>query len=551
MIGQNSALGRGALWVALAASPAAVAQEVIHVAPELPAVNAQLYRQPLDALTTMWTNDASMRPTKYFIMRAGIGYARDPFLYEWVDGYKESLLRDAVNLNLAGTIHFWRMRFGVDIPIYLLATSDQRDKGAAGLGAVLLDLKGTILDHDKSGVGLALAARTELPTNTTGLSLGRGLAYEAELIVDGKVGGFVVAANIGHRGVPKADLQGGTWDDGLILRAGVGYMFQDRGGLSFDVGSMSVYSGFFQKYTTPVEGMLGGWARINKNLVLRMGLGAGLTDAVGSPLVRTVTTLAWEPSLRVPPPPPEPEPIPEPEPEPVLPPGPGRLVLRTLDVDGNPVEATAVVTHISVPDLVDLPDRPTNMTLAQGAGASELPPGRIAIVVSAPGYADVDMEGAILPDQTTSFTVPMTSRAARKGTDRIEIKEQVFFDYNKATIKPESFPLLKEVAFLVRQYPQIRMVRIEGHTDSRGSDEYNFALSNDRAESVMEFLISQGVERSRLNSIGYGERRPLDPRENEEAWALNRRVDFFIEEWDPEFTPESQTAPVEQPAQQP
>ena len=275
-----------ALWCALA-----VGQDVVHVAPELPSLNAQLYRQPLDAIATMWTNDASMRPQNYFIVRAGLSYARDPFLYEWVDGYKESMLRDAVSLNVAGTYHFWRMRIGLEVPVYLMATSDQRDKSVAGLGPMLLDLKGTILDHDKGGVGLALAARTELPTNTTGLSLGRGLGYEAELIIDGKIGGFVLAANIGHRGVPKADLQGATWDDGLILRGGVGYMFEDKGGLSFDVGSVSVYSGFFKKYTTPVEGMLGGWARINKNLVLRMGLGAGLTDAVGSPLVRTVTTL--------------------------------------------------------------------------------------------------------------------------------------------------------------------------------------------------------------------------------------------------------------------
>jgi outer membrane protein OmpA-like peptidoglycan-associated protein len=514
---------------------AAFAQEVVYVRPDLPGVNAQLYRQPLDALGTMWANDASIRPSGYYTVRAGFGYMRDPFLYEWVDGYQETLLRDAVQLNVAGSVHFWRFRFGLDVPVYLLASSDALEKGTAGLGAILLDLKGTIVDHDRSGVGLALAARTELPTNTTQLSLGKGVAYEVEAILDGKVGGFIATANIGHRGVPKADLGGTMWDDALILRGGLGYMFEDKGGLSVDVSSLSVYSSFFKKYTTPVEGMVGGWARLNKKLVLRMGLGTGLTDAVGSPLIRTVASIAWEPTLRAD------EPVvvvvPEPvePPEPVIP-GPGRLVIRTIDVDGNPVPATATVTHVSVPDLVELPAGPAVMDIPAGSGNQELPPGRVSIVVQAPGFLPFDIEGTIVSDQTTSFTVPMTTKA-RKTEGRITISEQVFFDTAKATIKPESFGLLEEVAFLVKQYPQIRMVRIEGHTDSRGSDEYNFSLSNDRAESVLEFLVQQGVERGRLNSIGYGERRPLDPRENDEAWALNRRVDFFIESWDDTLAP--------------
>lgn len=524
---------------------AALAQEVVHVTPDLPGVNAQLFRQSLDAQGTLWTNDASMRPTKYFMARAAFEYTRDPFLFEWSDGYQQSLLRDAVQVNLAGTIHFWRMRLGVEVPIYLLATSDTTAKGAAGLGPVLVDLKGTILDHDKNergGVGLALAARTELPTNTTQLSLGKGLGYEVEAIVDGRIGGLILAANIGHRGVPKADLGGSSWDDGLILRGGVGYMFEDKGGLSVDVGSVSVYSGFFQKYTTPVEAMLGGWARLNKNVVLRLGVGTGLTDAIGSPAVRTLASVAWEPTLReetvV-----EPVVIREPPP-PDLPPGPGKLVIRTIDVDGHPVAATAIINWVSVPDQVELPAGPASLDVVDGVGTQTLTPGRVTIIVQGQGFLPVDLEGTIMPDQTTSFTVPMTTKAARRGNDRIDIAEQVFFDLNKDTIRPESFGLLKEIAFLIKQYPQIRMVRIEGHTDSRGSDEYNFALSNDRAESVLEFLVGQGVERDRLNSVGYGERKPLDFRENEEAWALNRRVDFFIEDWDPDFTPVGDGVPT-------
>jgi outer membrane protein OmpA-like peptidoglycan-associated protein len=504
-------------------------------------IDAQLFQQSLDALTTLWTNDASMRPNYYWTVRAGMGYVRDPLVYQWEDGASSRLLRDAVQLDLAGTIQLWRFRLGIDVPIFLFAAGDPDDRGGAGLGGLLVDLKGTILDHDRYGVGLALAARTELPTQTMDVPLGRGTGYEFELIVDGKVKGFVVAANVGHRGVPRVALGDQVWDDQLTLKLGMGYMFEDKGGVSLDIASATVYGDLFGRYSTPVEGMVGGWARVNKQLVLRGGVGTGFTSAVGSPMVRTIVSLAWEPSLRVEPPP---EPPPPEPPPPLLPPAPGKLVIRTVDIDGNPVDATAVVTHLTVAERATRPDGPSSLQAKGGVGSAELVPGRVAVVVQSEGYLPVDLEGVIVPSETTSFTVPMTRLARKVGNDRITISEQVFFDLAMATIKPESFQLLREVAFLVKQYPQIGMLRIEGHTDSRGSDEYNFSLSNDRAESVLEFLVAQGVERSRLNAIGYGERRPLDPRENDEAWALNRRVDFFIERWDPEAPEGGAEAPA-------
>jgi OOP family OmpA-OmpF porin len=75
----------------------------------------------------------------------------------------------------------------------------------------------------------------------------------------------------------------------------------------------------------------------------------------------------------------------------------------------------------------------------------------------------------------------------------------------------------------------VRRVRIEGHTDNRGDDAYNLQLSQERAASVRAYLVKQGVAAKRLSSIGYGETQPLDPRETEEAWSQNRRVDFWVE----------------------
>jgi peptidoglycan-associated lipoprotein len=71
-------------------------------------------------------------------------------------------------------------------------------------------------------------------------------------------------------------------------------------------------------------------------------------------------------------------------------------------------------------------------------------------------------------------------------------------------------------------------IRIEGHCDERGTNEYNMALGERRANSAKKYLIKLGVKESQLSTISYGEEKPLDPGHNEEAWAMNRRAHFAI-----------------------
>lgn len=111
--------------------------------------------------------------------------------------------------------------------------------------------------------------------------------------------------------------------------------------------------------------------------------------------------------------------------------------------------------------------------------------------------------------------------------DKIELKQKIHFAFNKATILPDSFGLLEEVASALKDHPKIK-VRIEGHTDSKGSDTYNLKLSDARAKSVRDFLIQRGVSPDRMIAIGYGESRPIADNETEEGRQMNRRVEFFI-----------------------
>jgi len=112
--------------------------------------------------------------------------------------------------------------------------------------------------------------------------------------------------------------------------------------------------------------------------------------------------------------------------------------------------------------------------------------------------------------------------------ERIEIKDRIYFDTSKATIKPVSFSLLDEIAAVVSANPQLKKIRIEGHTDSDGGDLYNLKLSQSRAESVRAALVERGIDADRLLAVGFGEQQPIVPNDSEDNKARNRRVEFII-----------------------
>ena len=111
--------------------------------------------------------------------------------------------------------------------------------------------------------------------------------------------------------------------------------------------------------------------------------------------------------------------------------------------------------------------------------------------------------------------------------DKIELKQKIFFAFNKDKILSKSFEMLKEVAMALKDNPKL-MVRIEGHTDDKGSDRYNKKLSQRRANSVRKFLIQEGIAPERMIAVGYGEEKPIADNDTEEGRELNRRVEFFI-----------------------
>ncbi|RYZ04159.1 MAG: OmpA family protein [Myxococcales bacterium] len=112
--------------------------------------------------------------------------------------------------------------------------------------------------------------------------------------------------------------------------------------------------------------------------------------------------------------------------------------------------------------------------------------------------------------------------------DKIVLDDRVHFFVNSAVIRQVSYPLLTRLAKLVGQHPEYTHISVEGHADERGPEDFNRKLSEERAKSVLEFMVKQGISRDRLSSQGFGASRPLVDKKNEYAWLLNRRVEFTV-----------------------
>jgi peptidoglycan-associated lipoprotein len=103
----------------------------------------------------------------------------------------------------------------------------------------------------------------------------------------------------------------------------------------------------------------------------------------------------------------------------------------------------------------------------------------------------------------------------------------VYFDFDKSMIRPDQTERVRANAMRLKSDPSLRL-RIEGNCDERGTHVYNLALGELRAMSAKKYLVNLGVEDARLTTLSYGEERPVNPGQNETAWAENRRDDFVI-----------------------
>lgn len=159
---------------------------------------------------------------------------------------------------------------------------------------------------------------------------------------------------------------------------------------------------------------------------------------------------------------------------------------------------------------------------AQGAYKICLPPGPYIVEVLQKGYFPY-RDSVQIPEAGLKRDFLLSPLEAEKAI----VLRNIYFDYDKATLRPESIEELERVVRFLQENPSLR-VEISGHTDSDGSDMYNLRLSQARAQAVVDYLVSRGINPDRLVAKGYGESRPIAPNDTPENKQKNRRTELKI-----------------------
>lgn len=124
-------------------------------------------------------------------------------------------------------------------------------------------------------------------------------------------------------------------------------------------------------------------------------------------------------------------------------------------------------------------------------------------------------------------TAPIRDDQAMKAAAQAEALTTIYFDFDRFDIRPPADTALKTTAAWLLKNPAIT-IEIAGHCDERGTNEYNMALGERRANAARKYLTEQGIASTRMRTVSYGEERPVDSGHDETAWSKNRRAEFTV-----------------------
>ena len=201
------------------------------------------------------------------------------------------------------------------------------------------------------------------------------------------------------------------------------------------------------------------------------------------------------------------------------------LVKGTItDADnGSPIEAHIEITDNSKNEVIST----FKSNSSSGAYIVNLPSGKnYGLSVSKDGYL-FHSENFNLADTADFQELVIDVQLKKIQVGTTIILKNIFFDYNKSSLQPESYAELDRVAEILKKQPNLK-IEISGHTDNQGSLKYNTDLSESRAKTVVDYLIGKGIAENRLTYKGYAYEKPIATNDTEEGRSANRRVEFKI-----------------------
>lgn len=199
----------------------------------------------------------------------------------------------------------------------------------------------------------------------------------------------------------------------------------------------------------------------------------------------------------------------------------GRVIGRVVDAKTK----EGIYAVVSFPDgeASNIPTDPDS-----GQFVVMLNTGTFQVKAANPNYRAATLNVTVERGKDTRVTFELAPyERVRVTQEQVEIRETIEFTTGRSTIKVESYPVLDEIAQVLKENTSMRL-RVEGHTDSVGSAAVNKRLSQSRAEAVRDYLISRGIGPDRLVAVGHGQERPIADNSTEEGRAKNRRVEFRI-----------------------
>lgn len=281
---------------------------------------------------------------------------------------------------------------------------------------------------------------------------------------------------------------------------------------------------------TPLEGSVNARFFGDQSRSTWIGLGGGARLTSGyAPDARVVALFGGAFAFSEPPPEPKPAPPPLPEPDAdkdgigdIVDTCPGEAEDQVNPEDGCPEPA----------------DRDNDGIITTADKCPDDPEDKDGID-DADGCPELDADADNVPDNDDKCPKEPGVRGddpAKRGCPQfihranaeVELVQQLEFELGKSTIVKSSYPILDEIAGLLRTNPEIKLVAIDGHTDNQGVTDFNQKLSQARASAVRDYLIKHGIAGERLVATGYGSSKPLATNDTPEGRAKNRRVEFHI-----------------------
>ncbi len=494
-----------------------------------------------------------------------------------VDG-ADNVIYDVVKYQVVGEIYaslgLWEhLDIALAVPLFFVSAGDAppaglgvEQAGGFSLGDLRLGLKGTILGGNGKGFGLALAEDLTFPTSTkhnfTGSENVTGLT---RLILDYSESGWQIAFNLGILAKQKAYIVNIEYASELQMALGAVFplICGKLEGLATVTTRTALARPFKEKYERALD-LMGGLRLNLGNLTLAAAAGAGALGGFGSPAWRATLNIGYAPELdkgctadrdhdgicdaddACPD-----------EPGPAATNGcPDRDGDGIPDKDDACPDAPGLLAFAGCPDMDGdgIPDKDDLCPAEPGTKANHGCPDRDGDGIldkddacpdqkgpaATKGCPDRDGDG--VPDKDDKCPdvygkaefqgcPPPTPKSIRLTAEKIEILEIVYFDTGKATIQERSNALLQDIATVMKDNPNLKKVRIEGHTDNVGQPARNLGLSQSRAEAVRKFLIEKGgVAADRLAAEGLGDTHPVADNKTADGRAKNRRVEFVIVE---------------------